>query len=49
MTLPFTGGIFLAGVFCVAWLSAALRAPQTMTPPPQPLLFEQPQQAAQQP
>jgi hypothetical protein len=41
MTLPFTGGMLLAGVACVAWLSAALRAPQIPLPPPQPLLFEQ--------
>ena len=49
MTLPFTGGVFLAGVFCAAWLSVALRAPQTMAPLPQSLQLEQPQQAAQQP
>ncbi len=49
MTLPFTGGVFLAGVVCVAWISATLRAPQAMAPLPQPLLFEQPQQATQQP
>jgi len=49
MTLPFTGGVFLAGVFCAAWLSATLRAPQSMAPLPEPLLFEQPQQTPQQP
>jgi hypothetical protein len=49
MTLPFTGGVFFAGVVCVAGLSATFRAPQAMAPLPQPLLFEQPQQAAQQP
>jgi hypothetical protein len=41
MTLPFTGGVFLAGVVCIAWISATLRAPQIPTPPPHPLLFEQ--------
>lgn len=49
MTLPLTGGVFLAGVFCAAWISATLRAPQAMAPLPQPLVFEQPQQAAKQP
>ena len=41
MTLPFAGGVFLAGVICVAWISTTLRVPQIPTPPPQPLLFEQ--------
>ncbi len=49
MTLPFTGGVFLAGVICIAWINATLRPPQAMTPSPQPLVFEQPQQAAEQP
>jgi len=49
MTLPFTGGVFLAGVICIAWISATLRPPQTMAPLPQSLQLEQPQQAAQQP
>jgi len=49
MTLPFTGGVFLAGVVCVAWISATLRPPQSMAPLPQPLLFEQPQQTPPQP
>jgi hypothetical protein len=49
MTLPFTGGVFLAGVVCVAWISATLRPPQAMAPLPQPLVFEQPKQAAEQP
>jgi hypothetical protein len=40
MTLPFTGGVFLAGVICIAWISATLRPPQVPTPPPYPLLFE---------
>jgi hypothetical protein len=48
MTLPLTGGVFFAGVVCVAWISATLRAPQAMAPLPQPLVFEQPQQAAKQ-
>jgi hypothetical protein len=45
MTLPFTGGVFLAGVVCIAWISASLRAPQIPTPPP--LLFEQRQPVKQ--
>jgi hypothetical protein len=49
MTLPFTGAVFLASAICIAWISTTLRAPQAMAPLPQPLLFEQPQQAAQQP
>jgi hypothetical protein len=49
MTLPFTGGVFLAAVICIAWISATLRPPQAMAPLPQPLVFEQPKQAAEQP
>ena len=49
MTLPFTRGVFLVGVISIAWISASFRAPQTMAPLPQPLLFEQPQQTPPQP